>query len=257
MLKTLTKKLRRHSLNEIHPFQLKISYHGSEEGGESEDSEGENQELAQIDRERRRNCVLTPLATSQQPNQGLLSPGRVRRVRLLLEPAMERHSSEEELERIAGIASTAGAEGGCRWHRHAELSSTSSDEEVKDLCDPGASPSPVLFSSSPPRGLKPTHTSTRLHARPIILSHFEQPAVPYWRHRREPGRPSLDLEKMQQKMLLKKNCGGKTRTIKIRNLTGGRHPPRYSYDPSIFAFRSLSTAPPCSPLLSSEEPPCA
>jgi len=27
-----------------------ISYHGSEEGGESEDSEGENQELAQIDR---------------------------------------------------------------------------------------------------------------------------------------------------------------------------------------------------------------
>ncbi|KAF4084322.1 hypothetical protein AMELA_G00127370 [Ameiurus melas] len=257
MLKTLTKKLRRHSLNEIHPFQLKISYHGSEEGGESEDSEGENQELAQIDRERRRNCVLTPLATSQQPNQGLLSPGRVRRVRLLLEPAMERHSSEEELERIAGIASTTGAEGGCRWHRHGDLSSASSDEEVKDLCEPGASPSPVLFSSSPPRGLKPTHTSTRLHTRPIILSHFEQPAVPYWIHRREPGRPSLDLEKMQQKMLLKKNCGGKTRTIKIRNLTGSRHPPRYSYDPSIFAFRSLSTAPPCSPLLSNEEPPCA
>ncbi|CAB1419561.1 unnamed protein product [Pleuronectes platessa] len=59
MLKTLTKKLRRHSLNEIHPFQLKISYHGSGEGVESDDSEGENQELAQIDRERRRNCALT------------------------------------------------------------------------------------------------------------------------------------------------------------------------------------------------------
>lgn len=111
---------------------------------------------------------------------------------------MERHSSEEELERIAGIANTTGAEGGCRWHRHGELSSASSDEEVKDLCEPGVSPSPVLFSSSPPRGFKPTHTSTRLHTRPIILSHFEQPAVPYWRHRREPGRPSLDLEKMQQ-----------------------------------------------------------
>lgn len=27
-----------------------ISYHGSAEGGESDDSEGENQELAQIDR---------------------------------------------------------------------------------------------------------------------------------------------------------------------------------------------------------------
>lgn len=31
-------------------FQTQISYHGSEDGGESEDSEGENQELAQIDR---------------------------------------------------------------------------------------------------------------------------------------------------------------------------------------------------------------
>lgn len=29
---------------------LQISYHGGGEGGESDDSEGENQELAQIDR---------------------------------------------------------------------------------------------------------------------------------------------------------------------------------------------------------------
>ncbi|KAF4102534.1 hypothetical protein G5714_017334 [Onychostoma macrolepis] len=235
MLKTLTKKLRRHSLNEIHPFQLKISYHGSEEGGESEDSEGENQELAQIDRERRRNCALTPLATSQQHNQAFFLPPTY------------------------------------AWHRHGDMSSASSDEEVKDLCGPNessagprlsaTSPSPVLFSSSPPRALKPSHTPARLPVRPIILSHFEQPSMPYWRHRPaytgEPGRPSLDLEKMQQKMLLKKNCGGKTRTIKIRNLSGGRHAPRYSYDPSIFAFRPLSNAPPCSPLLPAEEPPCA
>ncbi|XP_056333206.1 uncharacterized protein si:dkey-16j16.4 [Danio aesculapii] len=228
MLKTLTKKLRRHSLNEIHPFQLKISYHGSEEGWESEDSEGENQELAQIDREHRRNCALTPLATSQQHNQGILSPAHLRRLRLLLDPALERHSSEEELERIAGAI---GAEGGRKWHRHGDISSASSDEEVKDLCgsiEPATgthlsatSPSPVLFSSSPPRGLKPSHTPARLPVRPIILSHFEQPSMPYWRHRPtytgEPGRPSLDLEKMQQKMLLRKNCGGKTRTIKIRN----------------------------------------
>ncbi|XP_002665267.1 uncharacterized protein si:dkey-16j16.4 [Danio rerio] len=268
MLKTLTKKLRRHSLNEIHPFQLKISYHGSEEGWESEDSEGENQELAQIDREHRRNCALTPLATSQQHNQGILSPAHLRRLRLLLDPALERHSSEEELERIAGAI---GAEGGRKWHRHGDMSSASSDEEVKDLCGPNepatgtnlsaTSPSPVLFSSSPPRGLKPSYTPARLPVRPIILSHFEQPSMPYWRHRPiytgEPGRPSLDLEKMQQKMLLRKNCGGKTRTIKIRSLTGGRHTPRYSYDPSIFAFRPVSNVPPCSPVLPAEEPPCA
>ncbi|XP_059375382.1 uncharacterized protein LOC132111799 [Carassius carassius] len=268
MLKTLTKKLRRHSLNEIHPFQVKISYHGSEEGVESEDSEGENQELAQIDRERRRNCALTPLAISQQHNQGILSPAHLRRLRLFLDPILDHHSSEEELERIAGATV---AEGGRKWHRHGDMSSASSDEEVKDLCGPNessagprlstTSPSPVLFSSSPPRVLKPFHTPARLAVRPIILSHFEQPSMPYWRHRPtytgESGRPSLDLEKMQQKMLLKKNCGGKTRTIKIRNLTGGRHTPRYSYDPSIFAFRPLSSAPPCSPLLPAEEPPCA
>ncbi|OXB65782.1 hypothetical protein ASZ78_008849 [Callipepla squamata] len=48
MLKVLTKKLRNQTLNEIQPFQLKISYPPSDE--DSDDSEGENQELVQIDR---------------------------------------------------------------------------------------------------------------------------------------------------------------------------------------------------------------
>uniref|UniRef100_A0A3Q2QFQ9 Si:dkey-16j16.4 n=1 Tax=Fundulus heteroclitus TaxID=8078 RepID=A0A3Q2QFQ9_FUNHE len=281
-----------------------ISYHGSGEGGESDDSEGENQELAQIDR-RRRNCALTPLATSQQHNQGPVSPARLRRLRLLLDANLDRHSSEEELERISCGDNR-------KWasafpQRHGDHhSSASSDEEVRDLCgcrsppasarplvEPGAaclaaSPSPVLFSSSPPRNLKPPPMRFQLQvaqpvARPIILTHFDQSA-PYRKYRHsysgEPGRPSLDLEKMQQmlktltkklrrhslneihpfqlkKMLLKKNCGGKTRTMKIRNLTGSRPPPRYTYDPSIFAFRSLSTAPPCRSLTPSEDPPCS
>ncbi|XP_061699744.1 uncharacterized protein si:dkey-16j16.4 [Syngnathoides biaculeatus] len=275
MLKTLTKKLRRHSLNEIHPFQLKFSYHGSGEGGESDDSEGENQELAQIDRERRRNCALTPLATSQQHNQGALSPARLRRLRLLLDANLDRHSSEEELERISYGDNR-------KWmsalpQRHGDHhSSASSDEEVRDLCGCGspvattrpvvepdaclaASSSPVLFSSSPPCSIKPPPMRFQLQVvqpvtRPIILTHFEQSA-PYRKYRHnysgELGRPSLDLEKMQQKMLLKKNCGGKTRTIKIRTLTGNRPPPRYTYEPSNFAFRSLSTVP------LSEDPPCS
>ncbi|XP_072313416.1 uncharacterized protein [Eucyclogobius newberryi] len=259
---------------------MNISYHGSDEGGESDDSEGENQELAQIDRERRRNCALTPLATSQQHNQGPLSPARLRRLRLLLDANMDRHSSEEELERISYGDNR-------KWMstfqgRHGDHhSSASSDEEVRDLCGCGSpagnralepssclatSTSPVLFSSSPPRTLKPPSMRFQLQVvqpvtRPIILTHFDQ-AAPYRRYRHsyggELGRPSLDLEKMQQKMLLKKNCGGKTRTIKIRNLTSSsRPPPRYTYDPSIFAFRSLSTVPPCSPLNSSDDPPCS
>lgn len=171
--------------------------------------------------ERRRNCALTPLATSQQHNQGPLSPARLRRLRLLLDANLDRHSSEEELERISCGDNR-------KWvslpQRHGEHhSSASSDEEVRDLCgcgspaasarplvEPGAclaaSPSPVLFSSSPPRSLKPPPMRFQLQvvqpvARPIILTHFDQSA-PYRKYRHsyggEQGRPSLDLEKMQQ-----------------------------------------------------------
>lgn len=172
--------------------------------------------------ERRRNCALTPLATSQQHNQGPISPARLRRLRLLLDANLDRHSSEEELERISCGDNR-------KWvsaftQRHSDHhSSASSDEEVRDLCGCGspaaparpvvesatclaASPSPVHFSSSPPRSLKPPPMRFQLQvvqpvARPIILSHFDQSA-PYRRYRHsyggEPGRPSLDLEKMQQ-----------------------------------------------------------
>lgn len=230
---------------------LQISYHGSGEGGESDDSEGENQELAQIDRgtcpplvcvlktvpllsrsllnsfswttlERRRNCALTPLATSQQHNQSPLSPAQFRRLRLLLDANLDRHSSEEELERIS-CGDTRKWMSARAQHHSDPHSSASSDEEVRDLCgygspagstrsllEPGAclaaSPGPVLFSSSPPRSLKPPAMCFKLQmvqsvAQPIILTHFEQ-AAPYRKYRHsfsgEPGRPSLDLEKMQQ-----------------------------------------------------------
>lgn len=43
---------------------LQISYHGSGEGGESDDSEGENQELAQIDRGQcpLRSCLMKTIS---------------------------------------------------------------------------------------------------------------------------------------------------------------------------------------------------
>lgn len=162
------------------------------------------------------------MATSQQHNQGSVSPARLRRLRLLLDANLARHSSEEELERISCGDSR-------KWvsalpQRYADHhSGASSDEEVRDLCgcgspattarplgEPGArlaaSPSPVLFSSSPPRSLKsPMRFQLQVVPpathRPIILTHFEQSA-PYRKYRHsfggEPGRPSLDLEKMQQ-----------------------------------------------------------
>lgn len=169
--------------------------------------------------ERRWNCALTPLATSQQHNQSPLSPARFRRLRLLLDANLDQHSSEEELERISCGDNR-------KWvpnlpqHCNDRHSSASSDEEVRDLCgygapagstmplvEPGAclaaSPSPVLFSSSPPRSLKPPPMCFKVQmvAQPIVLTHFEQTA-PYRKYRHsfsgEPRRPSLDLEKMQQ-----------------------------------------------------------
>ncbi|XP_032646103.1 uncharacterized protein LOC116830622 isoform X1 [Chelonoidis abingdonii] len=272
MLKILTKKLRDQSLNEIQPFQLKISYPPSDEE-DSDDSEGENQELAQIDRERRRNCTLTPLATNQLQNQ----ENQCCKVRTLFHASLDRHSSEEELERINREFATEKR----KWSQVSRLSccgdsnnTSSSDEEVKNLCGMSfrpvveqadglhASPSPVLFSASPPKRLQPLARNPA--SRPLIFTSvgagFEQ-VMPCKRHRQGYGdkvsRPSLDLEKMQQKMLLKKNCGAKTRVIKIRNVNGSRPPSHLVYDPSTFAFRSLSTLKPLSPIAPVEEPSCA
>ncbi|XP_040467846.1 uncharacterized protein LOC121096180 isoform X4 [Falco naumanni] len=253
MLKILTKKLRNQSLNEIQPFQLKISYPPSDD--DSDDSEGENQELAQIDRERRRNCTLTPLATNQLQNQ----ENQCCKVRALFHASLDRHSSEEELERINREFAAEKR----KWSQVSKLAccsdsnnTSSSDDEVKNLCAMSfrpvaeqadglhASSSPVLFSASPPKRLQPLVRSPA--SRPLIFTSvgagFEQ-VMPCKRHRQGYGdkvsRPSLDLEKMQQ------------------SINGGRPPPHFVYDPSTFAFRSLSTLKPLSPIAPVEEPSCA
>ncbi|KAG8431482.1 hypothetical protein GDO86_018578, partial [Hymenochirus boettgeri] len=245
-----------------------ISYPPSDED-DSEDSEGENQELAQIDKERRRNYILTPLATNQQQNQG----NQCSKVRTLF-PGLDRHSSEEELERITREFAAEKR----KWSQVSRLSchsdnTSSSDDEVKHLCGMSFRPveqndglcgnsSPVLFSASPPKRLQlPVRIPP---SRPLLFSSLGSgldQGMPCKRHRQGYGeknsRPSLDLEKMQQKMLLKRNCGSKARVTKIRSINGGRQPPHYVYDPAIFAFRSLSTVKPMSPLVPVEESPCA
>ncbi|XP_053919037.1 uncharacterized protein LOC104062220 isoform X3 [Cuculus canorus] len=230
-----------------------ISYPPSDE--DSDDSEGENQELAQIDRERRRNCTLTPLATNQLQNQ----ENQCCKVRALLHASLDRHSSEEELERINREFAAEKR----KWSQVSRLTccsdsnnTSSSDEEVKNLCAMSFRPvtenadglhtsaSPVLFSASPPKRLQPLMRTPA--SRPLILTSvgasLEQ-VMPCKRHRQGYGdkvsRPSLDLEKMQQ------------------SINGGRPPPHFVYDPSTFAFRSLSTLKPLSPIGPVEEPSCA
>ncbi|XP_072356257.1 uncharacterized protein [Scyliorhinus torazame] len=264
MLKVLTQKLKAQTLNEIQPFQVKISY-SPREADDSDNSEGENQELALIDQESQRNCCLSPSSPSHLHNQEHLC-----KVRTIFDP-LDCDSSEEELERINREF---GGEKR-KWSQVNRLScnsdsTSSSDEEVKDLCGMSFKPvqqaeqkydcgSPVPFSASPPKRL---HPLVRRPSGQIILASVGtsvDQATPCKRHRQgqDFSRPSLDLEKMQQKMLLKKSCGAKTRIIKIRSINGSCPPPRYLYDPSSFAFRSLSTLTPMSPMAPVEEPPCA
>ncbi|XP_062928719.1 uncharacterized protein si:dkey-16j16.4 isoform X1 [Mobula hypostoma] len=218
MLKILTKKMRAQTLNEIQPFHVKISYSASDEET-SDGSEGENRELVLINQESRRNCCLSPFSPSRV--QGLEN---LYRVRTIFDP-LDCDSSEEELEWI----NREFREEKRAWSQMTRLgrysdTASSSDEEVKDLCNMAFKPvsqveqkcSPVAFSATPPKRL---HPLVRRPVGQVILASVDQ-AMPCKRHRQGQAdsysRPSLDLEKMQQKMLMKKNCGSKTRVIKIR-----------------------------------------
>lgn len=185
--------------------------------------------------ERRRNCNLMPLATNQLQNQ----ENQCCKVRALFHASLDRHSSEEELERINREFAAEKR----KWSQVSRLAccsdsnnTSSSDEEVKNLCGMTfrpvveqadslhASPSPVLFSASPPKRLQPLVRNPA--SRPLIFTSvgagFEQ-VMPCKRHRQGYGdkvsRPSLDLEKMQQVRLnysqkswpLLRNCHCKQR----------------------------------------------
>lgn len=189
--------------------------------------------------ERRRNCTLTPLATNQLQNQ----ENPCCKVRALFHASLDRHSSEEELERINREFAAEKR----KWSQVSRLAccsdsnnTSSSDEEVKNLCAMSfrpvaeqadglhASPSPVLFSASPPKRLQPLVRSTA--SRPLIFTSvgagLEQ-VMPCKRHRQGYGdkvrRPSLDLEKMQQ--VRQSLTGGKQhrlREAKTEKCYGGR-----------------------------------
>lgn len=154
---------------------------------------------------------MTPLATNQRHNQ----EHQCCKVRSLFHAGLDRHSSEEELERISKEFAAEKR----KWSQVSRLgclgdNTSSSDEEVKHLCAVSFRPaeqseglsaasSPILFSASPPKRLQ--GLSRNPAKLPLIFtsmaSTFEQ-AMPCKRHRQAYGdkdsRPSLDLEKMQQ-----------------------------------------------------------
>ncbi|XP_006823742.1 uncharacterized protein LOC100366878 [Saccoglossus kowalevskii] len=263
MLRFLTQKLRSQSLNEVTPYDPK-------EVEKDEDfnsgSEAENQEIEQLSKESRHdgqiasgyplpvlaNTVSICSVKSHQPLED-----RPCLTENVFKPLTEkdRHSSEEELENIEKQCKENQAAEKRKWSQVNRLSFNgespgSSDDEVRDLC---FKPVPVLFSSSPPKQLQ--RLCHRSHGSRVFLANVgPSDSSPRKRHRQGLGelsphllnRPSLDFEKMQQKMYLKKHgpAGVRARVVKIRSLNvsaAARQPARFLCDPAVFSFRSIST----------------
>ncbi|CAH1263235.1 uncharacterized protein [Branchiostoma lanceolatum] len=284
MLRFLTQKLRPLSINEVQP--LESSGELEDQGYSSTDSETDNVELKGLERGRqhegngtyRESPKLEAKVSNPQPspNQENIQacPGPSPMGTDLLRDrrtdaefmAVDRHSSEEELEHIIREKENMGEKRKWsqvnRWSLNGD-SSGSSDDEVKDLMC-GKVSSPVVFTSSPPkRHVQKVYPAQGERSQLFIarVRKVDGCASPRKRHRQAfseaqvhaiTDRPSLDFEKMQQQMLIKKPCthGVRSRIVKIRTISN-RTPPRIVCDPSVFSFRPLTTLNPLTPV---EEP---
>ncbi|XP_013391699.1 uncharacterized protein LOC106159833 isoform X2 [Lingula anatina] len=290
MLRLLTQKLRSQSLNEVQPFQPQDE-DDHDSGTESDTEINELEEIAQ----NMENSLLSSSSSifgngrvgphpfqfsftsshlpARELTQSPLSSNCERRMTnhtphsLSSSSEFEHNSSEEELSVINNRESHSKRKWSqVRRHSFGD-SSGSSDDEVKDLF---SKPQPLIFSSSPPKGV------TRLTRSPppkLFLANMTPVQLytsPRKRHRYTSSntseycdskesviqrRPSLDFEKMQQKPLMRKHCAhglGRARIVKIRTISGNRSPKFNLYDPAIFDFRSISTV--YNPLTPVEEP---
>ncbi|XP_070576692.1 uncharacterized protein [Ptychodera flava] len=271
MLRFLTQKLKSQSINEVTPYHPKETENDEDFNS---DSEEENQELQQLNKEGRHGgqisncCTFTPptnaVSMCTKPHQPLEDRPCLTENVLQSLSERDRHSSEEELADIEKQCKENQAAEKRKWSQANRWSvngesSGSSDDEVRDLC---SKPVPVLFSSSPPKQLQRLR-----HVSPgsqVFLANVRSTAEssPRKRHRQGLGdisphllnRPSLDFEKMQQKMMFKKHGHGmrarvvKIRSISVSNTSRAAAPARFLCDPAVFSFRSLSTINPLTPV---------
>ncbi|XP_032811921.1 uncharacterized protein LOC116943294 [Petromyzon marinus] len=164
----------------------------------------------------------------------------------------------------------------------------SSDDEVKALCvdaGTGGCGSGAVFGPLPPQAEQDPGCEHPSAFRPIQQNeqdgacdavrggsrsqqnhHHQQQQQQYLSpcKRLRPGweqaaRPSLDLEKMQQKMAWRRHWGpgARTRILKFRSIGGGPTSPCCLGDTSVFAFRPPGLLVPVKPVASSEGPSCA
>ncbi|XP_077996540.1 uncharacterized protein LOC144449839 [Glandiceps talaboti] len=263
MLRFLTQKLKSQSLNEVTPYEPKEAENDHDF---TSDSEEENQEVQHLDKESRHgglnsNCFTPTISKPHQPleDRPCLTDNVLQPFSL---SERDRHSSEEELANIEKQCKENQAAEKRKWSQANRWSfngdsSGSSDDEVRDLC---SKPGPVLFSSSPPKQLQ--RLCHRVPGNQVFLANVRPTAEssPRKRHRQGLGeisphllnRPSLDFEKMQQKMVFKKHGHAvRARVVKIRSVSvsnASRASPRFLCDPAVFSFRSLSTINPLTPV---------
>lgn len=194
----------------------------------------------------------------------------------------DRHSSEDELININNGVISAGNENDPLISERGVVGSSSglricdsagsSDDEVREFM---LQPQPVMFACSPPPDARRIYHSS-IPRSPALITEVISPlniVSPRKRHRQtstadlfdedDAGlsirRPCLDFEKMQ-KTIVKKQCThslySRTKVVRIRTISSSPRSSKYIYDPSVFAFRSISMTA-YSPLTPVEEPPCA
>ncbi|XP_078720632.1 uncharacterized protein LOC144937183 isoform X3 [Lampetra fluviatilis] len=171
--------------------------------------------------------------------------------------------------------------------KRAPVDICSSDDEVKALCvdaGTGGCGSGAIFGPLPPQAEQDPGCEHPSAFRPIqqneqdgacdavrgggrsqqTLHHQQQQQYLSPCKRLRPGweqaaRPSLDLEKMQQKMAWRRQWGhgARTRILKFRSIGGGPTSPCCLGDTSVFAFRPPGLLVPVKPVASAEGPSCA
>lgn len=269
MLKLITQKFRAQSLNEVQPYEPQVPT--NEIGDYGSDSEEENHEVEHYLKEKRtcnssaasavqnnnvtivhnNNKPLRPLEDSSNSTKNIQNQANVEK---------EKHSSEEELliydrpppekRKYSQVYS---------WGMVSETnsSSSSSDDEVKELCY-AVKTSPIQFGSSPPKHVP---RLVRRHADSNNLTFATCPPVceisapPRKRHRQgytierhylQSGR-CMDFEKMQKQMKRYTNGISSSRgakVVRIKSITlnnMSKLPPRLLCDPAVFSFKSLSS----------------
>lgn len=242
MLKFLALKFKNQSINEVKPYEPQLFL---QEESDLEESADEDDELKEINGDK-------PLSLNNNNVEGTLKINSPISVEIAPKEDSSAHKREESDRGFLPIPSTAPEKR--KWSQvntHKLLQqfasgndSSSSDDEIKELCSKKGGPLPL--SSSPPgkvtvlskhsafsARVRPTTYTSDGHSRKKHRFVFAEDEAFF-------ARPSLNFEKMQQKSgLSKKHVHGlsRPRPVRIRSISTPRH--SRLCDPALLSFRPI------------------